>query len=238
MKHLQHDMDRLHRHVMDMTSMVEQMIDQATRALAERREEWAEQVVAADAEVDDAEVRIEEECLKILALHQPVAVDLRRIATVLKVNGDLERIADLAVSIAQRAQAIADYPEFPIPDRLDRMVALASQMVRGAMDAFVSLDSASARRILRLDDDVDEHNRELIVELQAIMQQEPDLVPPALHCFSATRHIERIADHATNIAEDVVYLVEGDIVRHARPGTSKNQPKSPAAKPRRDGDSR
>ena len=216
MKHLQRDLEQLNKRLLGMSGLVEEMIDQATRALAERREEWAEQVVASDAEVDQQEVQIEEECLKILALHQPVAVDLRRIATVLKANADLERIADLAVSIAERAQAIADSPSFPIPDQLDRMVALATQMVRGAMDAFVNLDAAAARRILRLDDTVDQLNRDIIAELQLLMQQDPHLVAPALHCFSATRHIERIADHATNIAEDVIYLVEGDIVRHSR----------------------
>ncbi|MFM7846396.1 MAG: phosphate signaling complex protein PhoU [Planctomycetota bacterium] len=218
MKHLQHDLEKLQRQLLNMSGQVEEMIDQATRALAERREEWAEQVVAADAEVDQQEVHIEEECLKILALHQPVAVDLRRIATVLKANGDLERIADLAVSIAERAQAIADSPEFPIPEQLTPMVALATQMVRGSMDAFVNLDAAAARRILKLDEHVDQHNRDIIAELQLLMQQEPLLVSPALHCFSATRHIERIADHATNIAEDVIYLVEGDIIRHSRRG--------------------
>lgn len=216
MKHLQRDLEQLNKRLLGMSGLVEEMIDQATRALAERREEWAEQVVASDAEVDQQEVQIEEECLKILALHQPVAVDLRRIATVLKANADLERIADLAVSIAERAQAIADSPSFPIPDQLERMVALATQMVRGAMDAFVNLDSAAASRILRLDDTVDALNRDIIAELQTLMQQDPHLVAPALHCFSATRHIERIADHATNIAEDVIYLVEGDIVRHSR----------------------
>lgn len=216
MKHLQRDMQELHRHVLALSAMVEEMIDKATIALAERRDDLAAEVIAADAEVDQAEVQIEEECLKILALHQPVAADLRRIATVLKVNNDLERIADLAVNIAQRAQAIGAFPDFPIPDQMSRMVALATQMVRGAMDSFVNLDPQSARRLLRLDDDVDQHNRDIIGDLQELMQQQADLIPPALHCFSATRHIERIADHATNIAEDVIYLVEGEIVRHTK----------------------
>jgi len=216
MKHLQRDMQQLHRHVLALSAMVEEMIDKATLALSERRDDLAAEVITADAEVDQAEVQIEEECLKILALHQPVAADLRRIATVMKVNNDLERIADLAVSIAQRAQAIAETPTFPIPEQLSRMVALATQMVRGAMDAFVNLDAQAARRLLRLDEDVDQHNRDIIADLQVLMQQEAELVPAALHCFSATRHIERIADHATNIAEDVIYLVEGEIVRHTK----------------------
>ena len=167
-----------------------------------------------DEYVDQHEVHVEEECLKMLALHQPVAVDLRRIATVMKVNNDLERIADLAVSIAERAQAMDEFPAFTIPDRLPRMVVLATEMVRGAMNAFVNMDTTSARRIIAMDKSVDQYNRDIIGELQARMQSLPENVPPALHCFSAVRHIERIADHATNIAEDVIYLAEGDIVRH------------------------
>jgi phosphate transport system protein len=213
-KHLKHDMDDLHREILSLSARVEEMIDKATRALSERRYELAAEITAADSEIDRREVRIEEECLKMLALHQPVAGDLRRIATVLKVNNDLERIADLAVNIAERARCLQEHPEFPIPAKLREMVLLATQMVRGALDAFVNLDALSARRILLLDDTVDQHNVEVINELQDAMRASPELVPPALHCFSAARHIERIADHATNIAEDVIYLVEGDIVRH------------------------
>ena len=213
-KHLQRDLESLNRGLLSISSMVEEMIDKATQALASRRFDLADEVVKSDEYVDRHEVHVEEECLKMLALHQPVAVDLRRIATVLKVNGDLERIADLAVSIAQRAQAMDEFPAFVIPDRLPRMVVLATQMVRGAMNAFVNLDAEEARRIIAMDKSVDQYNRDIIAELQTTMQKKPDAVQPALHCFSAVRHIERIADHATNIAEDVIYLAEGDIVRH------------------------
>jgi len=217
-KHLHRDMDHLHRHILSLSTMVEEMIDKAIVALSDRRRDLADEVVRSDNSVDQTEVQIEEECLKILALHQPVAADLRRIATVLKVNGDLERIADLAVSIAERAKAIQECGEFPIPARMNAMVDLTMQMVRGAMDAFVNLDAAAAKRILRLDNEVDQLNRDIIAELQTLMQKHSDLVVPALHCFSATRHIERIGDHATNIAEDVVYLAEGEIVRHKKSG--------------------
>lgn len=213
-RHLQRDIEAINQELLGISSMVEDMIDKATQALNERRYELADDVVNSDPYVDEHEVHVEEECLKILALHQPVAVDLRRIATVLKVNADLERIADLAVSIAQRAKAMHECPAFPVPDRLARMVVIATQMVRGAMDAFVNLDTASARRIMAMDHEVDQFNCEIIAELESLMQKRADLVPAAVHCFSAARHIERIADHATNIAEDVVYLVEGEIVRH------------------------
>jgi len=213
-KHLQRDIDRLNHELLSISSMVEEMIDKATLALSERRYDLADQVVGSDPFVDQHEVHVEEECLKMLALHQPVAVDLRRIATVMKVNNDLERIADLAVSIAQRAKAMDAFPTFPIPDLVPRMVVLATQMVRGAMDAFVNMDTAAARRIMAMDASVDQFNRDLITVLESLMQKRPEMVTAAVHCFSAVRHIERIADHATNIAEDVVYLVEGDIVRH------------------------
>ena len=146
-KHLQRDIERLNQELLSISSMVEEMIDKATQALSDRRYDLADQVVASDPFVDQHEVHVEEECLKMLALHQPVAVDLRRIATVMKVNNDLERIADLAVSIAQRAKAMDEFPAFPIPEQLPQMVVLATQMVRGAMDAFVNMDAAAARLV-------------------------------------------------------------------------------------------
>ena len=221
-KHLQRDLDSLHQEILSLSATVEEMIDKAATALSERRPDLADEVMQSDNEVDQMEVHIEEECLKILALHQPVAIDLRRIATVLKVNSDLERIADLAVNVAERAKALDEYPTFPLPSKLLRMATMASQMVRGALDAFVSLDAVNALRLIALDETVDELNVEIIGELQALMQANPEQVAPALFCFSATRHIERMADHATNIAEDVVYLVEGDIVRHRRDNPTTN----------------
>ncbi len=225
-KHLQRDIDSLNTELLSISSMVEEMIDKATQALAQRRYDLANEVVKCDEFVDQHEVHVEEECLKMLALHQPVAVDLRRIATVMKVNNDLERIADLAVSIAQRAQAMDEFPAFPIPEQLPRMVVLSTQMVRGAMNALVTMDTAAARRIIALDKTVDQYNRDIIAELQTLMQKRSEMVPAAVHCFSAARHIERIADHATNIAEDVIYLAEGDIVRHRH---EPPPPEAPAA---------
>ena len=217
-KHLTRDMESIHREILALSGRVEEAIDKAGRALRERRLDLAEQVVEDDEEIDRREVHLEEECLKILALHQPVAVDLRRIATVLKVNNDLERIADLAVNIAERVQALDEFPQFVIPRKLQRMIDLASLMVRNAMDAFVNLDAQQARRICTLDDEVDRYNREIINELHETMEHQPELIRPALHGFSASRHVERIADHATNIAEDVIYLVEGEIARHRHDG--------------------
>jgi phosphate transport system protein len=215
-KHLQRDLDSVHQEILSLSATVEEMIDRAATAFTERRSDLADEVIESDNVVDQKEVHIEEECLKILALHQPVAIDLRRIATVLKVNNDLERIADLAVNIAERARSLDDFPSFPLPAKLVGMATMASQMVREVLDAFVTLDAGTARKLISRDEMIDALNVEIIAELQSQMQKNPSLVAPALHCFSATRHIERIADHATNIAEDVVYLVEGDIVRHRR----------------------
>ncbi len=190
------------------------MIDNAGHCLFQPDPDLAREVVEADKRVDQLEVAIEEESLKMLALHQPVAIDLRRITAVLKINHDLERIGDLAVNIVQRADCLHRRPDFRMPAKLERMARLATSMVRGTLNAFVDSDVDAAREICLRDDEVDEINREIIEELIALMKQQPAMVEPAMHCFSATRHLERIADHATNIAEDVIYLVQGEIVRH------------------------
>ncbi len=213
-KHLQRDLEALEGEILAQSSIVEEMIRKACRALRETAPEVAAEVVAQEAVVNRREVQIEEHCLKILALHQPVAIDLRRTATVLKINNDLERIADLAVNIAERAVAVSRHPNFRIPATLDKMAQAAVMMVRYALDAFVKLDVEIAHDVCRRDDEVDAANREVIDELYLTMRSQPELIEAALHFFSASRHVERIADHATNIAEDVIYLVDGEIARH------------------------
>ncbi len=213
-KHLQRDLDNLQRDLLTLASSVEEAIYQAIHALQEREPSLAQKVIAGDTQIDQEENHIEEECLKILALHQPVAVDLRRIAAILKINTDLERMADLAEDIAERALYLTQLPPVPIPEKLQRMTDLTTAMVRQSLDAFVNLDARQARRVSRLDDEVDRYNRDIIAELIPAMRASPEMIEPGMSLFSATRHLERIADHATNIAEDVVYLVEGEIVRH------------------------
>jgi len=213
-QHLQRDLESLERQVLAQSSIVEEMIQKACRAIREMRSEMVAQILEREQLVDEQEVQIEEACLKILALHQPVAVDLRRTATILKINNDLERIADLAVNVAERAQTLSRHTGFVVPDSFDRMAQLAVKMVREALDALVQLDTGIAREVCRCDDKVDALNREVIDEMSDRMRLQPDLVEPALHVFSASRHVERIADHATNIAEDVIYLVDGEIARH------------------------
>jgi phosphate transport system protein len=213
-KHLERDLDNLQRHLMAMAASVEEAIFKGTRALQERNAALAEEVIAGDSLIDQEENYVENECLKMLALHQPVAIDLRRIISALKINTDLERMADLAVNIAERAVSLADLPPIAVPDKLQNMTELTSSMVRQSLDAFVMVNARQARQVIVLDEEVDRYNREIIGELIGQMQKAAELVPALMSFFSAVRQLERIADHATNIAEDVVYLIEGEIIRH------------------------
>lgn len=213
-RHLNRDLEALEQELLAQGSQVELMINLASQALKELRSDLIEQLMENENEVDDREVAIEEDCLKILALHQPVAVDLRRVTTVMKVNGDLERIADLAVDIGERSQNLITYGSLFLPERIDDMAEAAGSMVRDALDAFVRQDIATAKAVCRRDDVVDQLNKELITELHKLVSSQEADIEPAFHFFSASRHLERIADHATNIAEDVIYLIEGEIARH------------------------
>lgn len=220
-KHLQRGLDDLREDLLALFGVVEQMVDMAVRSLVERRPDLANRVIQTDSTVDSREVKLEEECLKLLALHQPVATDLRQVISVVKINSELERMADLACNIAERALALDMYPMFSVPDELNDMVRESNSMVRRALDAFVSGDTQKAREVIRDDDVVDALNRIIIDQLQDLMQESPDYVVPAVHCFSASRNIECVADLATSLAEDVVYLIEGEIVRHISVDTVK-----------------
>jgi phosphate transport system protein len=212
--HLHRDLENVQRRILSLASAVEQIVENSIRALFDRDAALARTLMESDTSIDMEENDIEEECLKILALHQPVAVDLRRVAAIVKINSDLERMADLAANIAERALALAQGPEVPVPGTFRQMTDLTNTMVRDSLDAFLKLDVALAKRVCRLDDEVDRYNRQIIAEVSQFMKQSPSNVDSGLHLFSAARQLERIADHATNIAEDVVYLVEGKIIRH------------------------
>ncbi len=212
--HLARDMERLHNDLLHMCAQVEEMIKEAVDLLDEPSVEQAQQLSERDDEIDRWDVKLEEDCLKVLALHQPVAIDLRRITTVLKVTAELERIADLAVNIAERAAGLLEGPRIEVPPKLDEMAKIAVEMMHDAIQSYVAMDAERAWQVIRRDDQVDVLNRAIIDELRETMKRSPDLVDPCLHLFSAGRHVERVADHATNIAEDVIYLVKGEIVRH------------------------
>jgi phosphate transport system protein len=218
--HFQRDVDELQQHVLDMAQLVDMAVHQTIRALQERQPSLAQEIIDGDEEIDREENFVENECLKILALHQPVAVDLRRVITVLKINSDLERMADLCVNIAERVVSLGQVPTLPFPDRLQKMADLTTTMVRQSLDAFMQVDAKLARQILNMDNEVDALNKQIIDELIALMKATPEFVTQGLSLFSAVRHLERIADHATNIAEDVVYLIEGEIIRHRPPETA------------------
>lgn len=213
-KHLQRDLDALQHAILSMVSSVEEAVYKAIQALQQRRPELAEEIMDSEQQIDEDENHIENECLKMLALHQPVATDLRRIVVALKIITDLERMGDLAEDIAERAVVLSRMPEIPVPPQLQQMTDVTTSMVRQGLDSFVNLDSRLARKVIRLDDEVDHYNREIIDRLVQIMKQSPEHVEPGLSLFSAVRHLERIADHATNIAEEVIYLVEGEMIRH------------------------
>jgi phosphate transport system protein len=213
-KNLDRDLNSLQRHLLMMAGYVEESITKSIQALQDHDRALAANVVSKDDQVDDLDNIVTEECLKILALYQPVASDLRRIAVVLMITTDLERMGDLAIDIAERAISLAALKQNVVPNALSEMMAIVTSMVRQSLDAFVNLDGKSARRVIRLDDEVDRFNTEIIAELIARMKTSPDQIEPNLSLFSAVRHLERIADHATNIAEDVLFLLDGEIVRH------------------------
>jgi phosphate transport system protein len=212
--HLSQDLNDAHDSLLKLSGSVEEMIAAAVQSLVERRGAMAAAVVARDSDIDRSEVHIEEDCLKMLALHQPVAADLRRITTMMKINNDLERIADLACNIAQRADSLCSRPEFPIPPGILEMATMTTSMVRRSLDSFVQRDTHEAHQVIREDDLVDAKNVEVIEILNAIMLADSSQIAAAMHCFSASRHLEQIADHAVSIAEDIVYMVDGVIVRH------------------------
>lgn len=213
-KHLERELDHLRGELINQFGVVEQMIQLAVRSLVERRVDLADRVIQSDTGVDETDIRIEEECLKLLALHQPVATDMRWLICVVKVNGELERMADLACNIAERAKSLDLFPLFPVPEEMTEMVMATTSMVKTSLDAFVERDSKKATEAIRADDLVDAMNRVVIDQLHEMMKSDSDQIEPGVHCFSASRHLERIADLAESISEDVIYLVEGEIVRH------------------------
>jgi phosphate transport system protein len=216
-KYLDRDLNNLQKQILTMAGYVEEAIYKSIQALREHDKAIAAQVIDADDQVDDLDNIVTEECLKLLALHQPVASDLRRIAVVFMITTDLERMGDLAADIAERAMSLPAPQTVPIPENLPQMTDLTTSMVRQSLDAFVNLDGPAARRVIRMDDEVDRYNVKIINELIARMKTSPSQIEPNLSLFSAVRHLERIADHATNIAEDVLYLLDGEIVRHRLP---------------------
>lgn len=208
------DLERLRKEILTLGGCVEEAVDKALIALTDRRPDLAREVLDGDHAIDLREVHVEAATLRVLGLHQPVAQDLRFLVTVLKVNNDLERMGDLAVNVAERALYLCSNP--PLDADLD-FPALGEKvrwMLRECLEALVRLDVERARAVILADDEVDQHNRRTIETLEDRMQRDPTAVRRGVHTVSASRHLERIADLATNVAEDVIFLVDGEVVRH------------------------
>jgi phosphate transport system protein len=215
-KRLQKEIERLKKSILAEGALVEEHLRMAVRSVVERNLKLAEQVIEADDEIDNLEVDLEEDCLKILALYQPVAIDLRFIIAVLKINNDLERIGDLCVNIAEDSLFLAGHEKIEIPFDFPAMSEKVQAMLRNSLDALVNMDAPLAFSVCAADDEVDEINRDMYEKVEDGIKKYPAQLAQFVRVISVSRRLERIADHATNIAMDIIYMVEGEIVRHGR----------------------
>jgi phosphate transport system protein len=212
--HFEQDVQGMKNRLLAMGAMVEERVSLAVRSLMERRPDLAEQVIEADSEINDLQIEIDDRCLKLLALQAPMATDLRLVTAAMKIISDLERIGDQAVNVAENALRILTVPPLrPLMD-LPRMAEIAQQMTRDSLDAFVRRDVALARSVLQRDDEVDALKDQIFRILLTHMMADPGTIERALSLILVSRNLERIADHATNIAEDVIFVVEARDVRH------------------------
>jgi len=216
-KHFQRELDTIKKMILSLGAIVEQRVHRIKQAVEDRDIGLAKEIMHLDHEIDEMEVEIEEACLKIIALHQPVAADLRFLVAVIKINNDLERIGDQVVNIAQRVVRIAKRPVAPYHFDYSVMAEKAEAMLRMSLDSLVNQDLDLAIKVLHLDDEVDKIKDEAYDRIkQAMTDGATEDIGYMINLLLISRHIERLADHATNIAEEVVYMIEGDIVRHGR----------------------
>lgn len=212
--YLEEELDQLRTRIIKMGSLVEEQIEFAFRGLFEGNMELANLVIERDEKVDKFDIKIDKHCQRIFALAQPVAVDLRLIMSALKINNDLERMGDIAVNIAQRTEYLKDHLDLLDRVNLPEMIKRVQTVVKGSIDAFVNNDPELATEIIKLDSAIDRMNREIFDKLIDEMTSNKDLIKPAAHCINLLKNIERLADHATNIGEDVVFLIEAKIIKH------------------------
>jgi phosphate transport system protein len=213
---MQKDVEKLKKKVLALSTVVEESVLKALDSFQKMDQEEAHKVIEQDVEIDNLEIEVEEECLKILALHQPFAIDLRFLVSVLKINNDLERIGDLAVNIAELTTKLSPAAQVEIPHEIDDMAARTRSMFRRSLDSLVNLDSRLAREIFADDDAVDDLNRKMYHYFSERIQETPSKMDALAPILFISRYLERIADLATNIGEDVIYMVEGKIVRHGK----------------------
>ena len=217
MKHFHRELDKIKKMILSLGAVVEQRVNRIKQAIDDRDATVADEIRHLDHEIDEMEVEIEEECLKIIALHQPVAADLRFLIAVIKINNDLERIGDQVVNIAQRVVRIAKRTVAPYHFDYADMADKAENMLRMSLDSLVNQDLDMAIKVLHLDDEVDRMKNDAYDRIkQAMAERVTDDIGYMINLLLISRHIERLADHATNIAEEVVYMIEGDIVRHGK----------------------
>src|SRR5579871_1498924 len=224
LRHFDQELEQLKSKLLAMSALVESAVYRSITAVVQKDRKLAEEVLQNEARVNRMEIEIDDQAIRLLALQQPMAGDLRLITSAIKINNDLERMGDLAVNIAQRALALIDEPVVqPLID-IPHIGALVQNMVRKALDSFVTKDAELAQSVLASDDAVDNLRTAFFHELISFMQREPTHIPQALNLLSIVRNLERIADHSTNIAEDVLFYVKGIDVRHqseANPGGRK-----------------
>ncbi len=213
-RHFHEELEALKQTLLAMGGLVEDQIRRAMRALLERDDVIAQEVIDRDRQVNTYDIEVDEQCVNLLALHQPAAGDLRFITTAMKIVTDLERIGDQAVNIAQRALELNREPQLKPYIDLPRMADRAQRMVKESLDAFVARDTALARQVCAEDAEVDALKEQIFRELLTFMMEDPRTVSRAIRVILISRFMERVADHATNIAEMVIYLVEGKMVRH------------------------
>ncbi|HSN88213.1 MAG TPA: phosphate signaling complex protein PhoU [Thermoanaerobaculia bacterium] len=214
-RHLDHELDRVRQMLLRMGGLVEGMVAEATQALLDRNGALCKGVIDGDRAVDQLEMEIDEVCHSLIGRKQPTAIDLRFLVAVMKINSDLERIGDSAVNIAQSVEHLNDQPPLKPYIDLPHLSQLVQTMVRQSLDAFVNRDVELATEVCKSDDGVDGLYKQIFRELLTYMIEDPKTVSRALHLLLVSRNLERIADHATNIAEDVVYYVEGRDIRHS-----------------------
>ena len=213
-RHFHEELELLKEKLLKMGSLVETMVERAVASLVDRDSRLAEEVITSDNKVDGLEVEVNDDCIRLLALQQPAAKDLRFITTAMKITTDLERMADQAVNICQRAIELNEEPQLKPYIDIPIMSQLAQKMMREALDAFVRRDVELAREVIPADNKVDALKNQVFRELLTFMMEDPRTIPRAIRLILVSRHLERIADHATNIAEMVVFLVEGKDIRH------------------------
>lgn len=217
MKHFQRELGKIKKMILSLGAFVEQRVARIKQAVEDRDVDQAKAIIHLDHEIDEMEVEIEEECLKIIALHQPVAADLRFLVAVIKINNDLERIGDQVVNIARRVITIAKRPVAPYRFDYSEMLDKAEAMLRMSLDSLVNRDIDIATKVLHRDDDVDKIKDQAYDRIKKAMADGlTEDIGYMINLLLISRHVERLADHATNIAEEVVYMIEGEIVRHGR----------------------